>query len=65
MVQPEPDAIPWTDEIVAQVRAAREQLFASCDYDLEKLADRLRHDEGARGRSAVTYPKRAPSKEAV
>ena len=65
MTQPEQDVKPWKDEIVAEVRSAREQLFACCDYDLEKLADRLRHDESARGRPTVTYPKRAPSREAV
>jgi len=56
------DTKPWKDEIVAEVRSAREQLFAACGYDLETLADRLRQDQRARGRAAVSYPKRAPSK---
>ena len=56
------DEQPWTDEIVAEVRAAREQLFAACNYDLRKLAERLRASHEASGRVAVTYPKRKPAK---
>jgi hypothetical protein len=63
MVYPQRDEQPWTDEIVAEVRSAREQLFAACDYDLEKLADRLRQAEKASGRAVVTFPKRMPTKE--
>jgi hypothetical protein len=51
---------PWTDEIVAEVRAAREQLFAACDYDLKKLVERLRTSQKASGRADVTYPRRMP-----
>jgi hypothetical protein len=56
------DEKPWTDEIVAQVRAAREQIFAECNYDLSKLAERLRKAQEASGRIAVTYPRKAPQK---
>lgn len=52
----------WTDEIVAQVRAAREQIFAECNYDLNKLANRLRESQAASGQVAVTYPRKAPPK---
>ena len=62
MVQPERDEQPWIDEIVAEVRSAREQLFAACDYDLEKLADRLRRAQKASGRVVVTFPRRMPGK---
>ena len=51
---------PWTDEIVAEVRAAREQLLAACDYDLKELAERLRASQKASGRAAVTYLRRMP-----
>ena len=51
---------PWTDEVVAEVRAAREQLFAQCDYDLNKLAERLRVKQEASGRAVVTYQRRKP-----
>ena len=39
MADPRRDEQAWTDEIVAPVRSARKQLFADCDYDLEKLVD--------------------------
>ena len=63
MVHPQRDDQPWTDEIVAEVRSAREQLFAACDYDLQKLADRLRQAQTASGRAVVTFPRRMPAKE--
>ena len=63
MVHPQCDEQPWTDEIVAEVRSSRKQLFAACDYDLEKLADRLRQAQKASGRAAVTFPRRMPAKE--
>lgn len=63
MVNPQRDERPWTDEIVAEVRSARERLFAACDYDLEKLAERLRQDQEGSGRVVVTFPRRIPSKE--
>ncbi len=62
MPRSQPDERPWTDEIVAEVRLAREQLFAVCDYDLKKFAERLRAAQEASGRVAVTYPRRKPSK---
>ena len=63
MVHPRRDEQPWTDEIVAEVRSAREQLFAACDYDLEKLAERLRQNQKVSGRAVVTFPRRMPAKE--
>jgi hypothetical protein len=63
MIHPQRDEQPWTDEIVTEVRSAREQLFAACDYDLEKLADRLCQAQKASGRAAVTFPRRVPAKE--
>lgn len=55
----------WTDPIVEEVRAAREELFAACEYDLDKLVARLREGEHQHGRTTVSYSKRAPSKEAA
>ena len=63
MVHPLRDEQPWTDEIVAEVRSAREQLFAACDYDLEKLAERLRQNQKVSGRAVVTFSRRMPAKE--
>lgn len=53
----------WKDPIVEEVRAAREELFAACEYDLDKLVARLREGEPQHGRATVSYSKRAPSKE--
>ena len=53
----------WKDPIVEEVRAAREELFAACEYDLDKLVARLREGELQHGRATVSYAKRAPSKE--
>lgn len=62
MPRSQPEEQPWTDEIVAEVRSAREELFAACGYDLKKFAERLRAAQEASGRAAVTYPKRKPQK---
>lgn len=63
MVHPQRDQQAWTDEIVAEVRSAREQLFAACGYDLEKLADHLRRAQKASVRAVVTFPRRMPAKD--
>jgi hypothetical protein len=52
---------PWTDVIVAEVRAARFALLAAADYDLDKLAERLRQEQAASGRRVVAFPPRAPA----
>ena len=46
MPRSQPEEQPWTDEIVAEVRSAREELFAACGYDLKKFAERLRAAQG-------------------
>jgi hypothetical protein len=51
---------PWEDPIVAEVRAARAALWAAADYDLEKLAQRLRQEQALSGHPVVTFPPRAP-----
>ena len=48
------------DPIVAEVRAAREALFAAAGYDLEEFCRQLRARQAAEGRAAVTLPPRAP-----
>ena len=52
--------MPWQDPIVAEVRAARATLLASVDYDLEKLAERLRQEQAVSGHLVVTLPPRPP-----
>ena len=57
----QPEEQPWTDEIIAEVRSAGEELFAASGYDLKKFAERLR-GAGGECRAAITYPKRKPQK---
>ena len=64
MIHPEPEGKPWKDEIVEEVRLARERLFAECDFDLGKLADRLQREQQASGRATVTFPRRTLRKNA-
>lgn len=48
------------DPIVAEVRAAREALFAAAGYDLEEFGRQIRASEAAAGRTSVVRPPRAP-----
>jgi hypothetical protein len=61
MAQAKHTGAAWKDPIVEEVRAAREVLFAACEYDLEALATRLREAEIRQGRASVSYSKRKPS----
>lgn len=47
----------WTDPIVAEVRQAREELFAAVDYDLARLCQKLRAEQAQSGHRLV---RRAP-----
>ena len=51
---------PWQDPIVAEVRAARVALLAGADWDLEKLAERLRQEQVRSGHPVVTLAPRVP-----
>lgn len=44
---------PWQDPIVAEVRAARQQLLAKVGYDLHALCELLRSQQAAEGRKSV------------
>jgi hypothetical protein len=48
------------DPVVAEVRAAREALFAAAGFDLEALGRLLRERQAAAGRAGVELPPRAP-----
>lgn len=50
----------WVDQIVAEVRGARSELFASAEHDLAKLVERLRQEQTQSGRRVVSLPPRAP-----
>ena len=41
MTDDRPDAKPWHDPIVAEVRQARQALFAEADYDVREFCRRL------------------------
>ena len=51
------------DEIVAEVRRAREALLAACGDDLDLLAERLRREQRDSGHRVVSRPPRAPEGE--
>jgi hypothetical protein len=63
MAEAKHDQSASKDPIVEEVRAARQELFAACEYDLDKLVARLQKGELQHGRATVSYSKRAPSKE--
>lgn len=48
---------PWQDPIVAEVRQAREALFAAAGYDLDVFCEQLRARQQAEGRQGI---RRAP-----
>ena len=48
------DYAPWRDPIVAEVRRAREELFASARYDLRELCRQLREGQKTCGHPVVT-----------
>lgn len=49
------DETPWEDPIVAEVRRAREALYAEAGYDLYELSRRLREEQALSGRPVVTH----------
>jgi len=66
MAKPSPEADRWEDPIVAEVRKAREALFAAAGYDLEELCRRLNEQQQREGRRPVTrspgMPRAGPAK---
>ncbi len=50
--QSEPER--WRDPIVAEVRRAREALFAAAGYDLREFCRRMREKQSVSGRRVVT-----------
>jgi hypothetical protein len=53
----------WEDPIVAEVRKAREELFAAAGYDLDLFCRQLRERQQKEGRHAVTRPPRRSQHE--
>ena len=54
MTKPLPEAERWEDPIVADVRKAREKLFAEAGCDLEEFCRRLNEQQEQAGRRAVS-----------
>jgi hypothetical protein len=48
---------------VAEVRKAREELFAAAGYDLEELCRRLNEQQQREGGDPATRPPRRPKRE--
>ena len=46
------------DPIVAEVRAIRDKLAAECDYDVDKIVQRIRERQAESGRDYVSHPPR-------
>ena len=57
------DARVWHDPIVAEVRAAREALFAAAGYDIREFCRRVRAEQAKSGHSVVTLRPRSPSEQ--
>jgi hypothetical protein len=58
MLPKDPDNKPWRDEIVAETRARREDLFASFGYDIDKLVRYLQESQRSKGHEVVRLPPR-------
>ena len=55
----------WHDPIVAEVRVAREALFAAAGYDIREFCRRARAAQATSRRPVVTRRSRRPSKADV
>ena len=52
----------WTDEIVAEVRRAREVYVATQNDDLQIIYHDLQAKEQASGRTVVSFPPKRPTR---
>ncbi len=57
------DAPVWHDPIVAEVRAAREALFAAAGYDIREFCRRVRAEQARSGHRVVTLRPRSDTSE--
>ena len=55
----------WHDPIVAEVRAAREALFAEAGYDIREFCRRVRAEQAKSGHHVVTLRPRATSERSA
>ena len=62
MTKPASEAERWEDPIVADVRKAREKLFAAAGCDLEEYCRRLNERQEREGRRTVAGSLRTPKR---
>ena len=55
------DTGAWHDPIVAEVRGARQALFAAAGYDIREFCRRLREEQATSGHHVVTLAPRITS----
>jgi len=55
------DSVAWQDPVVAEVRAAREALFAAAGYDIREFCRRARAAQANSGHPVVTLGARGTS----
>lgn len=63
MIDDSPRPEPWVDPIVAEVREAREALFAEAGYDIHELFRRAHQREPLSGHPIVRRIKPEPGSE--
>lgn len=51
------------DAVAAEVRAARDAIFARAGYDLQELGRQLQERQTAAGRIGVTLPPKSPDSD--
>jgi len=62
MTENKPETQPWRDPIVAEVREAREALFAAAGHDVHEFCRRLREREEESDHPVIRAP-RVPETE--
>ncbi len=62
-MEPTNETVAWHDPIVAEVRGAREALFAAAGYDIREFCRRLREEQATSGHQVVTLAPRAISEK--
>ncbi len=60
MREPDQPVEPWVDPIVAEVRAARMELFAAAGFDLDEFGKQVRARQRESGHEVISLPPRRP-----
>lgn len=59
------EAPVWQDPVVAEVRAAREALFAAAGYDIREFCRQVRAEQAKSGHPVVTLHRRSTSQRSA